>query len=534
MIRTSIAICAAAAFIAAPALAQHEHEHGMVSFETSCDASTQDNFLDGVALLHHMMYEQAAARFDAVAKADPTCAMAHWGLAMTNLHPLWAPPTPAEIEAGRAEAAKAREMGAPTDRETAFIAAIDAFFAPQDATFPQRLAAWEAGMKQVQEIAPDDVEANAFYALSQLATAPRDDRTFAKNAEVGARLQVLHRANPDHPGLFHYIIHAYDNPVLAAQAEEVARGYDKLAPNVPHALHMPSHIFVRLGMWGDVIAWNRRSANAALEQPAAGGLITHHFAHALDYLVYANLQIGNDAAAQAALDEMLGVQGPIQPTLSSAYGMAAARARVLLERGDWDGAVALTSRIPENFPWQDFPAAEAILEFARGIGAARTGDVAVAAAAAENLDALHARLLEQNEAYWATIVDAQRKSVRAWQAYAEQKTDEALAMMKEAADLEDSVDKHPVTPSAVRPARELYGEMLVMAGRPQEAIGAFDATLAISPGRLNALYGAGSAAEKMNDHVLAMSYYQRLGAMLTDNPGREDLVRVRGMLAGGD
>ena len=531
MMRTPFAIAGVLALVVAPTtLAQHDH--GRVSFSSSCTDAATVHLRQGVALLHHMMYEQAATHFQAAADGEPDCAMAYWGIAMSQMHPLWAPPTNAELEKGRSATEKARSLSPPTERESAYVAAVEAFFMPGSASFAERLAAWEAGMQAVHAAAPEDVDAAAFYALSRLATAPRDDKTFARNAEVGAELQALHRANPDHPGLFHYTIHAYDNPVLAAQALEVARAYDKLAPNVPHALHMPSHIFVRLGHWDDVISWNRRSANAALEQPS-DGVVLMHYPHAIDYLVYAHLQKGDDVAAQAALDELLAEERPIQPVQAAAYGLAAARARVLLERGDWDAAARMETRIPEEFPWDLHPSADAILEFARGIGAARTGDVALASASADHLDLLHGRLVEAGDSYWAIQVDAQRTSVRAWKALAEDKPDEALALMREAADLEDSVDKHPVTPSAVRPARELLAEMLMEVGQPAEAIEAYDATLAISPGRLNALYGAGHAAELMDDEERAMSYYRMAAEMLLEEPARAELQKMRGYMAGG-
>lgn len=532
MMRSTVAIfLPAALFVALPSSAQNEHAHGVVHFETSCNEAADAHIQQGVALLHHMMYDQADAHFVMAAESDARCAMAYWGMSMSELHPLWAPPTAEEVLRGREAAREARALNPPTERESAYVAAMEAAFASETATFGERLAAWEAGLKAVHELAPEDVEAAAFYALSRLATAPKDDKTFAANAEVGGLLQTLHREHPDHPGLFHYTIHAYDNPVLAEQALEVARGYDKLAPNVPHALHMPSHIFVRLGHWDDVISWNRRSADAALEQPA-GGVVSMHYPHAIDYLVYAHLQQGEDDAAQATLDELLATTGPIQGNFAAAYGIAAARSRMAMERGDWEAAASLQPGVPAEFPWDQHPAAAAIIEFTRGIGAARSGDVALANASAHALDAIHARLVEAKDNYWATQVDAQRKAVRAWTAFAEDDTNEALALMREAADVEDSVDKHPVTPSAVRPARELLAEMLVEAGRHEEAIEAYDQTLAISPGRLNALYGAGYAAEQLNDHKLAMTYYQRVGDMLSETPERPNLIRVQGLLAG--
>lgn len=491
-----------------------QHQYGEVDLATSCSTEAEAELQTATALLHHMMYEQAEAGFLHAFEADPDCAMAQWGIAMAQLHPLWAPPTETELEKGIAASSRAQEMGAPTERERAYIDAISAFF-HTDGSFGERLAAWEDAQRDLHEAHPDDVDAAAFYALSRLATAPRDDQTFSTQAQAGELLESLLQEAPEHPGLFHYTIHAYDNPVLADQAVRVAREYDKLAPEVPHALHMPSHIFVRQGLWDDVVSWNRRSADAALEHPV-NGMTSMHFVHAMDYLVYAHLQRGLDERASRDLAEMRDHE-QYQPHLGSAYALAASPARYALERRAWDEAAALPVREPASLAWEKFPAAESITWFAKGIGAARMGDAEASQAATERLDELHVALTDAGESYWAVLTDAQRKAVEAWQLYEGGNTDEGLALMREAADVEDSVDKHPITPSAVLPARELLGEMLLVSDRPAEALEAFEESLAISRQRLNSLSGAGRAAELAGDSAKAAEYYAEALAILEDD-----------------
>lgn len=509
-----------------------QHQIGHVDLSTSCAEDAQASLNTGTALLHHMMYEQAEAEFANAFSADPDCAMAQWGIAMTQLHPLWAPPTDAALAKGKEAAAAAQTLGGETDREAGFIEAISAFF-HTDGTFPERLQAWEAGQKELHEAHPEDVDAAAFYALSRLATAPRDDATFARQKEAGKLLESLLERAPEHPGLFHYTIHAYDNPVLADEAVRVARAYDKLAPEVPHALHMPSHIFVRLGHWEDVVSWNRRSADAALKH-SVDGATPMHFAHAMDYLVYAHLQEGLDDKAAADVEELMSKE-PYQPDLATAYALGAGPARYALERRAWKEAADLPVREPASLAWEKFPAAESITWFSKGIGAARSGDAAAARKAIERLDELHAALLDADEAYWAILTDAQRKAVDAWITFEAGDTEAALEAMRAAADVEDSVDKHPVTPSAVLPARELLGEMLLLAERPAEALEAFEASLAISRNRLNSLSGAGRAAELAGDTKKAGEYYAAVVALVGE---REDVERprvaeARRMAAGG-
>lgn len=512
---------------AAPPAAGQE-EYGTVEFTTSCAEAVASRFEDALALLHHMMYEQAAARFQELAADDPDCAMAHWGVAMTQLHPLWAPSTAEELERGRAAAARAEAVGAPTQRERDYIRAIRAFF-ETDGTFPDRLRTWEPAQTAVHERYPDDVDAAAFHALARLATAPADDRTFSRQAEAGALLDSLRERHPRHPGLYHYAIHAYDNPVLAERGLEVARGYDRIAPRVPHALHMPSHIFVRLGMWDEVASWNQRSAEAALEYPV-DGRTAMHYAHAMDYLVYARLQQGRDDDARAALAELRDA-GPFQPHIGTAYALAAPPARLVLERRAWQEAADLPVNEPAAFPWDRFPAAEALTWFARGLGSARAGDAAGARAAIGRLGELN-RSLPDDHGYWAMTTDAQRRAIDAWLRFEAGDEDGAIRAMRAAADLEDSVDKHPVTPSSPLPTRELLGEMLLRAGRAGEALAAFEASLEISPGRLNSLSGAGRAAELAGDDDAAAAYYARVTELVEGAPDRPRLERAQAFVGG--
>lgn len=510
-------------------LGQH-HEHGKVDFPISCDAEAQSSFQTGLALLHHMMYEQAEERFAAAALSDPDCAMAYWGIGMTQLRPLWAPPTESQFEKGRSAVRKAAKLEAQTERERAYIRALEGFYREDGLSFRSRLATWEAGQKELWKAFPDDIEAGAFYALAQIAVAPPDDRSFQHQRRAGALLEKLHAKAPEHPGLFHYIIHSYDNPVLAEHAVEVAHGYDKLAPDVPHALHMPSHIFVRLGIWPDVIAWNIRSAEAALRQPVDGAT-SHHHAHALDYLIYAHLQRGEDEKALKALKELNSVDN-YQTAFSAAYGIAASQARYPLERRQWAEASALPLRTHDAFPWDRYPWYEAITYFARGLGAARSGEPSAARQAIEELDAIYQRTLDAGEDYWAVHVDVQRKTIAAWIHIEEGNRDEALRLMRQAADLEDSVDKHPVTPGAVLPARELYADMLSKLGRYDEALAAYQAALAISPGRFNSLYGAGHAAEKAGKKELARKFYAKLAEIAAEDASRRaELTRAQSFLA---
>ncbi len=483
---------------------------GKVEFPISCSADARSSTERGLALLHHMMYALAKKEFIALSKKEPNCAMAHWGIAMTLFQPLW-PGQPSEraLKMGWSAVEKAKRLNPSTKRERAYIAAVEMFYKDwKTVGHPKRIASWEVAQKKVYQENPNDLNAAALYSLSHLATAPKADKTFAHQIKAGALLEDLYAKEPEHPGMIHYMIHAYDNPMLAGRAVRPARAYDKIAPNVPHALHMPTHIFVRLGIWPDVISWNVRSAKAALKYPA-NGAISHHNPHALDYLMYAYLQEATDKKAKEVLQEIK-VKDNYQKTFVSGYALASIPARYFLERKQWAKGAALEVRSPSAFPWEKYPAVEAITYFARGLGAARNGEAGAALKAIETLDVLYERSSKAGQRYWAVLVDAQRNTVAAWITFSKGKKNQALQMMREAADLEDSVDKHPVTPGAVLPARELLGDMLVLLGKYPEGIKMYEANLEISPNRFNSLYGAGRAAELAGNSEKAKSYYSKL------------------------
>lgn len=512
--------------------AQHQTGYGTIAFELSCSKEAGEEFQTGLALLHHMMYEQARGQFQQTAESDPGCAMAHWGIAMSYIHPLWGErPSDEALANGNKAVDRARRLGPETDREEAYISAVGAFYEQWESrSYREQLAAFEEGYRELYRAYPGDVDAAAFYALSHLATASPSDETLSHQKKAGAMLEELLERAPEHPGLFHYIIHAYDNPVLAERAVPVARAYDKLAPDVPHALHMPSHIFVRQGLWADVIEWNLRSAEAALRQ--SGEQISLHYVHALDYLTYAYLQRGEDQKAKEVIQKTVTVEN-LQEQLASAYAVAAAEARFFLEREEWEAAAGLSTRTSNGFPLEDFPPAESIVHYARGIGSALSGDLAGAAETIRELDRLHDALMASEMNYWAALTDAQRTSIAAWTAYGEGDTKRALALMRKAADTEDSVGKHPVTPGHVLPARELLGDMLLKSGQPREAAEAYRASLDISENRFRSLYGLGRAAEQAGNTELAFSTYRKLVEITPEDTAgeREQLARAKSFIA---
>lgn len=507
---------------------------GKVSFPVSCSLEAQSRFDQGLALMHHMMYVQAEKEFESIAENEPDCAMAQWGIAMTLFHPLWPGATgEAALKKGAAAVDKARSLNPPTDREQAYIDAVGAFYQNWDSKdHSNRIALWEKAQEGIYRQYPDDYEAAVLYALSHLATAPKTDRTFAHQKEAGALLEKLNKEKPGHPGVLHYTIHAYDNPMLASRAVSAAYAYDKIAPDVPHALHMPTHIFIRLGKWIEVIDLNGRSAKAALNYPA-NGLISHHYPHALDYKMYGYLQIGADVNAEEVLQEVNANQN-YQKTFVTGYALAAIPARYYLERREWAKAAELEVRRPSSFPWEKFPEIEAMTYFARGLGAARNGDLAAAEKAFEKLDSLYERTVNESQKYWASQVDIQRKTVAAWIDFLKGRKEQAIVMMRKAADLEDSVDKHPVTPGAIIPARELLGDMLMESGKPADAMAEYERVLEISPNRFNSLYGAGYAAELAGKPDRAKFYYYTLIQISNKGKGnRPTIKKAKSFLAKG-
>lgn len=461
---------------------------GDVHFSISCDESDQKTMNSGVGLLHHMMYAQAESLFAQAIEQSPDCAMMYWGYSMTLFHPLW-PDTISDEAFERGRVALEIAQALPSSaREKSYLNAAQRYYDhPRHASGGTQQ--WAKAQQQVYRSYPTDIDAVAFYALSQLAIASNTDPEFTKNREAGELLATIREKSPRHPGAIHYSIHAYDNSLLANLAVDSARAYDRIAPDVPHALHMPSHIFVRLGIWDDVVHWNIRSAKAALKYPTKGAT-SLHYVHALDYLVYGYLQLGQIEKALQVLAQ-IELQAPVQDTFPAAYALAAIPARIALEQKQWQQAGDLQAEQPSYLSWSKYPQVQAITYFARGIGAARSGNVALAQKSADKLDQLYEQTKVKG-ASWLPFVDAQRLSVKAWIAFANKDTESALIQMRKAADLEDTTDKNPVTPGAVLPARELLGDMLVLSQRPTDAYTEYQASLAINPNRL---YSVSSSAE---------------------------------------
>lgn len=474
-----------------------EPQLGAVDLPISCSRPAQLEFNRSVALLHHMTYPQARAGFRHVTQIEPGCAMAHWGIAMTLFQPLWPTrPTPQDLQQGWDEVQKAKQ-GPLTPREQLFVAAAEAFFAePTSRDYWSRIRSWEAGMERVYSSLPDDSEAATFYALAHLAAStPATARAHAdRAAEILGN--VLARA-ADHPGAMHYMIHANDVPGREHDALEVTHKYSEVAPRNPHALHMPTHIYTRLGEWDNVISGNLQAAEAALEHPAGehGELVWDEFPHAIEYLVYAYLQKGMNDEAGAQVRRLLATRN-LQPTFKTAFHLASTQARYTLERHAWSEAVALVPREPAAFDWNRFAWPEAITYFARGLGAAHLNKGEVAGASVEHLAALEASMRSTGEEIFANNIQMLRLELSAWIAHANGKQQEGIDLMRQAAALEAATPKHAVTPGPTLPAEELLGDMFVEQGRPADALAAYRRASSLYPNRLNSTLGAARAEQK--------------------------------------
>jgi tetratricopeptide (TPR) repeat protein len=522
---------------------QDDHDHtgdmptelGTVEFTVSCTPEAQAEFNHAMTLLHSFEFASAIEVFSSVAELDPSCAMAHWGVAMSLVEPLWAPPTPEKLAKGWAAVEQARAVGAQTPREAAYIEAIAAFYTDSDTLDHRtRMVAYEQAMAQLVQDYPDDTEAQIFYALALLATAQPTDKTYANQRKAVEILEPIYAAQPDHPGVAHYLIHSNDYPALAGQGVDAALRYASIAPAAPHALHMPSHIFTRIGHWQESIDTNIASANAAKARlPESGGqtISSGSALHAMDYMAYGYLQLGQDGAAKALLDEINTIEKVPVEELSAAYALAAIPARYVLERGQWVEATALSVN-PQALTWERFPQAEATLVFARGLSAARAGDADAARQEVERLQVLHEALVTMKQDYWAGQVEIQSREVEAWIALAEGRNDEALALMREAVALEAATEKHPVTPGPIAPAHELLGEMLLTLEQPAEALAEFETSLETEPNRFRSIYGAARAAELAGEMETARSHYEELIALGAQADGeRAELAEAEAFLA---
>ena len=519
--------------LGSPAFAQHEHpagdptKLGRVDFPVSCAPSIQAQFNSAVAMLHSFWYEKAEETFAAVAEKDPTCGMAYWGIAMTYYHQKWQAPGPEDLKAGRTYVEKAKLVGAKTQRECDYIAAIEAFYDDSNKIdHATRALAYEKAMQQVQARYPDDHEAAIFHALALLATAPPTDKTYVNQKNAGAILEPLFVEQPDHPGIAHYIIHAYDYPPLAAGALDAARRYAKIAPDSPHALHMPSHIFTRLGLWQESIDSNLASAASAKKNNAPGDEL-----HARDYLIYAYLQGAQDREAKKLLDSLPAGRASDPAYMTWLYAMGTSPARYAVERHQWAEAAALV--IPAHtFPGGRWAWTEANLHFARSLGLCHTRKLVAARMEVQKLASLRDTLAGIGEKYWADQVEIQHESAKAWITFAEGNSDEALRQMRFAAEHEDRTDKHPVTPGVILPARELLGEMLLELKQPAQAMNEFEGVLRIAPNRFNALAGAARAAKLSGDAEKAKTYYAKLVSMCERADGdRPELGEARNLVS---
>jgi len=518
---------------------------GSVDFKVSCAPEVRSEFIRGVALLHSFFYEEARRIFTEVAAKDPTCAMAQWGIAMTWWHPIWTPPTPDEMSAGKAAIEKAMGTTAGTERERGFIQALNVYYDSSDSPNAgavgqschgpvgarDRVVAYEKAMRQLSEKYPDDFEAQTFYAFAILAVgyATPTDTTLAKQLQAAALLEKLWKKNPNHPGVTHYLIHSYDYPALAERGLPAARSYGSIAPWVPHALHMPSHIFTRLGMWEESIAANRSSADASRAYAAMRrrDATEAEELHALDYMAYSYLQEGQDPKAKEIVDFVATVR-KTNPALefSAAYALAAIPSRYALERNAWSEAATLT--VPELPHWSSFPSFEGLIEYSHALGRAHTGDIGGARKAIDRMQQLRNSSTDPRLDYFKRHLDLQIEAASAWVTYGEGKKDDAVDLLRRAADAEDILGKHPVSPGALVPAREQLGDLLLKLDRPKEAEREFEAALKIYPGRFRGLYGAAHAAEQSGEKEKADHYYARLIEQTAKADGsRNELAQLR-------
>ena len=519
---------------AAPRSMAQEHEHGAgeklgsVSFATSCTPAVQKEFNRAVALLHSFQFSRAIEGFNAVLAEDASCGIAYWGISLSD----WGNPFASgmkdkgQLQLGRESAARGKKVGSKTERERAYVAAVGKLYGDFESTPQQaRLLAYRDAMEEVAAKYPEDHEAQIFYALALAESQDPADKTYAGRLKAGAILEKLFEQEPSHPGLAHYIIHTYDVPALAGQALVAARRYSEIAPDAPHALHMPSHTFTRLGYWQESIDSNAAAAASARRQ---GPSQTAEELHASDYEIYAYLQSGQDQAAgrivhslpeiEARFDPKLILGGSAPPAVGY-FALAAIPARYALERQDWKQAEQLELR-ETPFPYSD-----AMTWFARGLGAGRQGHVAAANEAAAALQQIQMRLLKANETYWARQVEIEQLAATAWAAFAAGNKQTALRQMRSAAELEDGTEKSAVTPGPLAPARELLAEMLLQMNEPKQALEQFAATLQKEPRRFRSLYGAAHAAQLSGSRDLSQKYFSELQQVCVraDKPPRAEL-----------
>lgn len=486
--------------------AQETHSHpppeklGTVNFPTSCAPSVAQQFNRSVALLHSFAYSASEEAFRSVASSDPHCAMAHWGVAMSLYHEMWSPPSATDLRIGETEVEQAGHLDA-SPREKQYIAAIAAYYQDSEHVAPlARAKAYETAMAEVARSNPGDIEAQVFYALSLLATAPPEDATHANQKRAVAILEPIYRSQPDHPGVAHYLIHANDSAEMAAHGLAAARDYSKIAPSAPHALHMPSHIFTRLGLWDDSIASNKAARAAAHAQGDVGEEL-----HAMDYLTYAYLQRGRDSDAAQVVASLRTMNVTLGDDFKVGYAATAMPVRLAVEHQAWADATSLNAL--QGSP----PHVSALVYWARAIADSHLGHPQAADGDIAKIEECRQKLQASGNTYWAVQVDVLDKEARAWQLAASAHPEESILLLTQAADEEDAVDKSPATPGPIVPAREQLGDLLLQLHRPKQALTAYQAALAASPGRRGSLTGAVKAAELAGDTKVAAQMRAQLG-----------------------
>ena len=508
---------------------------GETRFPVSCSPASQTAFNKAVWTLHSFWYPEALKGFTEIANAEPGCAMAYWGIAMSHWYPLWYPPNAAALKAGSEAVEKALAAPPKTEREKDYIAAIAAFYRDSDKLdHRSRALAYEKAMEQVYVRYPDDREAGVFYALALNATAAPTDKTFANKKKAAEILNKVFAEQPNHPGAVHYLIHSDDTQQLAEAGLPAAICYAKIAPEVPHALHMPSHIFTRLGLWQQSIESNRAAHDAALryvQKTLGEGGFDGETVHTMDYLEYAYLQTGQDIEAKQVRDELLGYRKSDAANLPTAYAVAAIPVRFALERRDWKAAAALTE--PQvSVPLERFPWAQAMVSFARALGQAHTGDTNGAQAEIVKLQALKDKLLEAKDTYWANQVEVQRLGASAVVAQAQGDSKTAIELARRAADLDATMDKHPATPAEALPARELLADLLLDSNDPGAALKEYEQSLQSEPNRFRSLLGKARAAKQAGDAATSRQAYEKLLSLSSRADGdRAELSEAKAVLS---
>ena len=507
---------------------------GEVDFPTSCGAAAQKKFNQAVWILHSFWYDEAVKAFTVVTEIEPGCAMGYWGIAMSHWYPLWYPPNSAALKAGSDAVEKAMTAGPKTDRERDYIAAITTFYRDNDKIDHRtRAIGYEKAMEQVHLRYPDDREAGVFYSLALIATAPPTDKTYANQKKAVAILEKVRAELPDHPGVAHYLIHANDSPDLAEDGLTAALCYADIAPAVPHALHMPSHIFTRLGMWRQSIDANRASIAAALtyvREELGSDAFDGETVHSMDYLEYAYLQTGQDREARQVVEELRSFGRAKGPNLPMAYAIAAIPARFAVERRNWPEAAALTPPAMP-FPWERFPWAEAMISYTRALGMARTGNIAGAETEVAKLQSLKQKLDQAKDDYWAKQVEVQRLAASGILARAKGDDKQAVELVRAAAELDATMDKHPATPAEVMPARELLADLLLDLNDPAAALKEYEMSLRTDRNRFRSVLGMARAAKQSGDTAKAREAYGKLVTLASTDTDRPELAEAKAFLA---